>query len=284
MICSGTTSANSRQRLDKQIAQPFVFVAHSTESSYPLARMFRVLFVALLMGGSFVHTAGAQTSDEALPLYYAVERDATIYSSPDSSKPYVQLKFREPVYRLDEQGRWLEIRTQDGAQGFVQKSVVSNVWIRVSKANKTLYVYRGTDLIKTIPAEFGLNAFADKERRGSATEPDHWRTPDGVFFVVNRNPNSQFYKALVLNYPTAEDAERGRKKRLISEKQYRAIIEAEENFESPPMNTALGGWIEIHGRGTGSGSNWTQGCVAVRDAHIDELWQWAQVGTPVLIE
>lgn len=246
--------------------------------------MVRILLVVLMIGGISGRVALAQASDDALPLYYAVERSATIYSSPDLTRPYVSLKFREPVYRLDEKDGWLLVKTQDGAQGYVPSKAVSNVWIRVSKANKTVYIYRGTDLVKKIPADFGYNAFADKEKRGSSTDPDHWRTPEGVFFVVRKNPQSQYYKALVLNYPTAEDAERGLKQSIISEAQYRAIVKAEEDFETPPMNTGLGGWIEIHGKGTGVGANWTQGCVAVRDVHIDELWRWAEVGTPVLIE
>lgn len=246
--------------------------------------MVRILLVALLIGGASTRAAEAQASDDALPLYYAVQRGPMIYSAPDSARPYIALTFREPVYRLDEKEGWLHVKTQDGAVGYVPSKAVSNVWIRVSKANKTLYVYRGTDLIKKIPADFGYNVFADKEKRGSTREPDHWRTPEGIFFIVNKNPRSQFYKALVLNYPSAEDAERGRRQNLISEAQYRAIVKAEQDFEIPPMNTALGGWIEIHGKGTGVGSNWTQGCVAVRDAHIDELWNWAEVGTPVLIE
>ncbi len=246
--------------------------------------MVRILLVVLMIGGVRAHVAQAQASDDALPLYYAVERGATIYSAPDSAKPYISLKFREPVYRLDEQEGWFHVKTQDGAQGFVPAKAVSNVWIRVSKVNKTVYIYRGTDLIKKFPADFGYNVFADKEKRGSSTEPDHWRTPEGVFYVVRKNPRSQYYKALVLNYPTAEDAERGLQQRLISEGQYRAIVKAEEDFQVPPMNTGLGGWIEIHGKGTGVGANWTQGCVAVRDVHIDQIWRWADVGTPVLIE
>lgn len=237
-----------------------------------------------MIGGVNARVAEAQASDDALPLYYAVERGATIYSAPDTGRPYIALKFREPVYRLDERGGWLLVKTQDGAQGYVRSSAVSNVWIRVSKANRTVYVYRGTDLIEKFPADFGYNVFADKEKRGSSTEPDHWRTPEGVFYVVNKNPRSQYYRALVLNYPTAEDAERGLREKLISEKQYHAIVKAEEDFQPPPMNTGLGGWIEIHGKGTGVGANWTQGCVAVRDVHIDRIWRWAKVGTPVLIE
>lgn len=226
----------------------------------------------------------ARSSTEALPLYYAVTKGSYIYSEPNTSRPYAELKFREPVHSMGENGGWMEIRTLDGARGYVPVSAVSNVWIRVSKSNGILYVYRGEELLRKYRADFGTNAFADKVQRGSDWEPDHWRTPDGTFFVVRKNPNSQFYKAFVLNYPTAKDADRGLRQRLISASQHRAIVRAEENFESPPMNTALGGLIEIHGRGTGAGSNWTQGCVAVRDAEMDELWRWVQVGTPVLIE
>ena len=239
------------------------------------------LMALVVLAAQGVH---AQASDDALPLYYAVKRGVTIYAAPDSTRPYVSLKFREPVYLLDEKGKWMHVKTQDGATGYLPSHTVSNVWIRVSKLNKMLYVYRGTELLKKYPSDFGINGFSDKEKRGSKSDPDHWRTPDGVFFVVQRNPRSQFYKALVLNYPTAEDAERGRREGLISEAQYSAIVRAEEEFETPPMNTALGGWIEIHGRGTGVGMNWTQGCVAIRDAHMDEIWKWAQIGTPVLIE
>jgi hypothetical protein len=50
------------------------------------------------------------------------------------------------------------------------------------------------------------------------------------------------------------------------------------------MDTDLGGWIEIHGDGTGSATTWTQGCVAVRNGAMDVLWEQVRVGTPVLIE
>lgn len=223
-------------------------------------------------------------SDDDLPMYYAVDRRATVYAAPDSSKPYVRLALREPVFLLRDRGDWLQVKTNDGEVGYVSARSVSNVWIRVSKATRTLFVYRGTELVRKVSADFGSNAFADKERRGSSLDPDHWRTPEGVFYVVRKNANSQFYKALVLNYPTAEDAKRGRRENLISNAQYQAIVRADEEMRMPPMNTALGGYIEIHGRGTGAGVNWTMGCVAVHDYEIDQLWQLAHVGTPVLIE
>lgn len=249
----------------------------------------RLLFVLLVLAVALIQPAGAQpagaqpTSEEE-PVYYALEREVTLFSRPDSVNPYVRLRFREPVYLVREEGRWSYVRTQDGARGYVPSAQISNVWIRISKRKKTLYLYRGVELIQKVPADFGLNAFADKERRGSATNPDDWRTPEGGFSIVKKNPHSKFYKALVLNYPTAEDAERGRREELITQAEYIAIVEAEKALRMPPMHTALGGWIEIHGHGTGVGSNWTQGCIAIHNRHIDEIWPLVDVGTPVLIE
>jgi murein L,D-transpeptidase YafK len=248
-----------------------------------MAMQHRLVFLIVL----FVWSTGAafsQSSDEELPLYYVVGKQAIMYSAADSLRPYVQLKFREPLYLLRTDRHWSQVRTQDGALGYVHASAISNVWIRVSKRQQTVYVYRGTELIEKLPADLGHNSFADKERRGSIRSRDHWRTPEGVFFVVNKNPRSQFYKALVLNYPTSDDAARGLREGLISKNEHDAIIRAEATFSMPPMSTLLGGWIEIHGHGTGARSNWTQGCVAVRDEHMDFLWRWAQVGTPVLVE
>ena len=224
--------------------------------------------------------APAATGD----IYYVTSRVATVFRTPSTDTPYIQLGFREPVYVLDTTDGWHRVRAQDGALGYVPEEAVSNVWLRVSKRKKAVYLYRGTELVTTYPADFGYNAFADKERRGSTSNPDDWRTPEGVFFVVRKNPHSQFYKAFVLNYPNTEDAERGLREGLISRGEYEAIVRSERDFTMPPMHTALGGMIEIHGDGTGVSSNWTQGCVAVHNEHMDALWDRVHVGTPVLVE
>ncbi len=243
----------------------------------------RIVFIVWLVLMSS-DLAFAQRTGEELPLYHTVRSHTMMYRKADSTQPYVDLRFHEPVYLLQMGLRWSEVRTRDGAQGFVPNFALSNAWIRISKGKQTLYAYRGEKLVKEIPVDLGHNAFADKVRQGSRRSKDDWRTPEGVFFIANKNPRSTFYKAFVLNYPTAEDGKRGLQQGLITKAQYASIVRAEEESVMPPMNTALGGWIEIHGKGTGARSNWTQGCVAVRDAHIDELWNWIPVGTPVLIE
>lgn len=233
-----------------------------------------------LLAGLLVVPAAAANPE----LYYAVEHQAPVYSLPDSTKPVVRLAFQEPVHLIARGDPWCQVETMDGASGFMACAAISNVWIRVAKREQRVYVYRGTELIKTIKADLGYNVFADKERRGSTRFRDHWRTPEGKFFVVRKNPNSQFYKALVLNYPTAGDARRGLKRGLITEAEHDAIVEAQARHEMPPMNTPLGGWIEIHGDGTGRATNWTQGCVAIPNDEMDTLWEWIEVGTPVLVE
>lgn len=252
-------------------------------------RRFFLLTVCLGLGWALRVSAQpaafvTDMSDEVSVPHYAVERGVLVYSSPDSTRPYLHLRHREPVEVVREQGPWLHIRTEDGATGYVYHTNLSSVWIRVSKRDQTLYLFEGTRLVTKIPADFGPNVVSDKERRGSAVNPDDWRTPTGVFFIANKNPRSQYYKALVLNYPNAEDAERGLRQQYISQAEYEAIVQAEKDIRMPPMNTALGGWIEIHGNGTGSRSNWTKGCVAVPDRQMDFLWDWVHVGTPVLIE
>lgn len=222
--------------------------------------------------------------DAEAPLYYAVGRQVQVFSDAELTRPYLTLGFREPVHLVRREKGRVRVRTAGGAEGYVRPSKVSNVWIRVSKKSRAVYLYRGTRLMKTVKADFGYNNFSDKERRGSTLERDHWRTPEGTFYVVAKNPASQFYKALVLNYPTARDAERGLRRGLISEAEHRAILSAQEEYAVPPMNTALGGWIEIHGDGTGRGQDWTRGCVAVHNDDMNLLWRWAQVGTPVVVQ
>jgi len=247
--------------------------------------MFLLLLLATLLLSGTVEPAAQPTGpDSAAPLYYVTRPEVTVFTSPGEGKPYLKLRMREQVCVLKEEGGWAHIKTMDGAEGYLLRGQLSNVWLRISKKTQTLYAYRGAELVEKYPVDLGYNYFADKERRGSMTSRDHWRTPEGQFFVVSRNARSQFHKAFVLSYPTTEDAESGLRKGLISRSEHAAILEADRKGAMPPMNTALGGWIEIHGHGTGARSNWTQGCIALKDAHIDALWEWVQLGAPVLIE
>lgn len=219
-----------------------------------------------------------------IALSHVIGRKTILYNRSDSTAPVAPLPARTPLHRLNCSGQWCRVRTDDGRTGYVPSSSISNVWIRISKADRRLYFYRGPQLVDVYNIDVGYNTFADKKRRGSLQQRDHWRTPEGTFYVVDKKPRSEFYKALVLNYPTSADAERGLQQGLISRSEHEAIVQAQEQFRMPPMNTELGGWIEIHGEGTGGSTNWTQGCVAVENQVMNQIWTEVGVGTPVLIE
>lgn len=218
------------------------------------------------------------------PLFYVAGEAATLHNRSGLNAPVTRLSMRTPVRRLSCEEDWCRVQTDEGRTGYVAAGALSNMWIRVSKTKRRVYVYRGTELVHAFEADMAYNSFADKKRNGDEDRPDHWRTPEGTFYVVHKNPQSQFHKALVLNYPKVEDARRGLDAGLISRAQFEAIRQAQQEHRMPPMGTDLGGWIEIHGDGTGDATAWTQGCVAIRNAAMDVIWEQVRVGTPVLVE
>ena len=233
---------------------------------------------------SYALQAPTSNELEADRLYYVTGRKTSLYRDVERSKPYVRLAFREPVTLLAPEGSVMRVRTMDGATGYVREDEVSNIWILVSKRRKLVTLHRGLEVVSEYRADFGYNAYSDKEILGTEGSPDHWRTPEGAFYVVRKNPYSQFHRAFLLNYPNAEDAARGLRDGLINQHQFDTIMQSERRGIAPPMGTPLGGMIEIHGHGTGLSSNWTQGCVAVRDEDMDFMWTYVREGTPVVIE
>jgi murein L,D-transpeptidase YafK len=101
-----------------------------------------------------------------------------------------------------------------------------------------------------------------KQRQGDL------RTPEGWYRTSDR-PWSQFHGAITVHYPRAEDAARGLRAGLITQAQHDAIVAAERAGHAPPMNTALGGQIVVHGGG--ASADWTLGCPALDDPDIDRL-------------
>ena len=94
------------------------------------------------------------------------------------------------------------------------------------------------------------------------------RTPEG-WYRTSDKPWSSFYAAIAIHYPEAEDAHRGVRDALITAEQRDEILDALQKGGKPPQNTRLGGEILIHGGG--GSTDWTLGCVALDDPHIDAL-------------
>ena len=147
--------------------------------------------------------------------------------------------------------------------------------IVVLKKERTLLLQRGDTVEKRYPIGLGFKPTGDKTREGDGA------TPEGVFSVCVKNPQSRYYLSLGLDYPRKDDADKALREGRINDAEHRQIVRAIEAGRCPPWNTDLGGEIFIHGRG--AGSDWTLGCVALEDEAIRHLFDTVPIGTEVEI-
>jgi murein L,D-transpeptidase YafK len=153
---------------------------------------------------------------------------------------------------------------------------LENPRLVVKKKERLLQIFDGGELIKTYEIALGFAPAGDKETEGDG------KTPEGDFYVFVKNNKSKFYLSLGISYPNIDDAKRGLAANFISQEEYDAITEALGEKLMPPQNTKLGGEIYIHGGGTIS--DWTQGCIALGNEEIKELFDAIPVGVHVRIE
>ena len=118
-------------------------------------------------------------------------------------------------------------------------------------------------VLKTYKVALGGDPMGAKVRQG-----DH-KTPEGTYVLDRRNAHSQFYRSIHISYPDAQDRVRARK-----------------------LGVSPGGDIYLHGLPNGYGwvgrghrlKDWTDGCIAVTDEELDEIWRAAPDGTPIEIQ
>lgn len=139
----------------------------------------------------------------------------------------------------------------------------SDYSIIIDKFSHKLTVYQRGVIKHEFEAELGRNWVGDKRVRG-----DH-ATPEGMYRITKKldRGRTKYYKALLIDYPNAEDIER---------------FKSEVSKGILPSSARIGGLIEIHGNG-GKGTDWTEGCVALTDKEMDLLYKLTKVGTPVTI-
>ena len=152
---------------------------------------------------------------------------------------------------------------------------LENPRLVVSKKQRRLRIYDGTRLIKTYSVALGFAPRGDKRIEGDG------KTPEGKFYVFTKNAASKFYLSLGLSYPNIEAAQRGLQDGIISPEEHDEIVKAIAEKRMPPQKTALGGEIYIHGGGTHD--DWTEGCVALDDKEIKEIYETISVGAEVEI-
>ena len=136
-------------------------------------------------------------------------------------------------------------------------------FVLVKKHEKRLYLMKSKKPFKIYRVAFGANSKGPKRMEGDE------RTPEGTYILDYKNPDSDFYKSIHISYPNDQDIKRARE-----------------------MGVVPGGDIMIHGQKNGSKNfsriqryvNWTDGCIAVTNAEMDEIWTLVDVGTPITIE
>jgi murein L,D-transpeptidase YafK len=132
--------------------------------------------------------------------------------------------------------------------------------IVIVKSRRTMTLFHGERALKTYKVALGSAPVGPKQIQG-----DH-KTPEGNYTIVGRNERSQFHLALRISYPNAADRARARQ-----------------------LGSSPGGDIMIHGLPNGFAdaqyrrTDWTDGCVAVSNSEIEEIWRLAPVGTRVEI-
>ena len=152
------------------------------------------------------------------------------------------------------------------------------------KSQYSLTLFKGDAPVKTYWALFGKGyGDGDKERSGDK------RTPEGDFYICSMNNSKRFYKFLGLSYPGIKHAQQGLQRGIITPREYGEIEGAYRERRQPSWETRLGGAIGIHGRILEDPSvwatrrNWTDGCIALSNSDIDEIFSVVSLGTPVTI-
>ena len=131
------------------------------------------------------------------------------------------------------------------------------------KSQRTLTLLSDDQVLKTYQVALGSHPVSAKTQQGDG------KTPEGHYVLDRRNPKSKFHLSLHVSYPDAADVARARK-----------------------LGVAPGGDIFLHGLLGGWGWlgsqhrrwDWTDGCIAVTNSEIEEIWRAVPDGTPIEIK
>ena len=142
------------------------------------------------------------------------------------------------------------------------------VYIIIDKSDYELHVYDDKGWYATYPVVFGTTSLDDKQMEGDK------KTPEGNFKIISKKLHAKWDRFLMLDYPTKESMERFKQRKERGEL---------------PKNATVGGGVGIHGTWPHEDyqvdkyKNWTNGCIALKNEDVEEIYTYAPIGTRVTI-
>jgi murein L,D-transpeptidase YafK len=134
--------------------------------------------------------------------------------------------------------------------------------ILVIKSERKMYLQSAGRTLRTFDISLGLVPEGAKQREGD------FRTPEGVYYIESKNERSDFFLALKVSYPNENDRARARASGVDPGGQI--MIHGLPNAPKYPESRYLG-------------SDWTDGCIAVSNSDMVDLWLMTSVATPIEI-
>jgi len=151
----------------------------------------------------------------------------------------------------------------------------TNPHLVIRKQDRKLDVYNSGRLVRSYDIALGSSPEGKKGHEGDG------RTPEGEFRIFAKNPKSRHHLSLAVSYPDIDAAKRGLEAGIIDQTQHDEIVSDIRDRAWIPQETPLGGRIYIHGGGTET--DWTDGCIALENEDMQELFDAVGVGSKVLI-
>jgi murein L,D-transpeptidase YafK len=146
---------------------------------------------------------------------------------------------------------------------------VGAISIVIDKTDYELHVYDNKGWYATYPVVFGNNKLDDKRMEGDRN------TPEGTFRINSKRVHDKWHRFMAIDYPTKESYEKFRRRKERGE---------------IPSAARIGGAIGIHGTWPNEDyqidrySNWTLGCISMKNRDVQELYNYVTAGTKVTIK
>jgi murein L,D-transpeptidase YafK len=134
--------------------------------------------------------------------------------------------------------------------------------ILVQKSERRLYLLRRGQVLRSYRVALGLRPQGHKQEEGD------YRTPEGEYKLIRRNPRSDFFLSMEISYPNTAD-----------------LARAHRHGTKPGGAIMLHGWPNTPRKTPDyySNADWTDGCIAVSNSDMVEIWLMTPLETPIEI-